>query len=281
MGLFGGGLGTILGGTAGFVIGGPAGAAIGAGIGSGLDTSANAAQAAETQANAANQASQLQYDMFLQQQKTLSPFVQAGQNAISGFSPYIQGGQNAYGQLTNLAGLNGTNAQNQAINAIESSPTFLAQLQQGENAMRQNAAATGGLRGGNFQNALMQYRPTLLANNIASQMSTLGGLATSGLTASQNLLQQGQNAAANTGTASMNAANQMATQLNLAGAATAGGQLASGNFLNSGLQGLGLAKSLGLSNTNSGFYGFSPLTALQYGTNPFSQQTAMLAEQGF
>ena len=266
MGLFGGGLGTILGGASGFVIGGPAGAAIGAGIGSGLDTSANAAQAAETQANAANQASQLQYDMFLQQQKTLSPFVQAGQNAISGFSPYIQGGQNAYGQLTNLAGLNGTNAQNQAINAIESSPTFLAQLQQGENAMRQNAAATGGLRGGNFQNALMQYRPTLLANNIANQMSTLGGLATSGLTASQNLLQQGQNAAANTGTASMNAANQMATQLGLAGAATAGGQLASGNFLNSGLQGLGLAKSLGLSFTapSFSFGGLEP----SYNTTP-------------
>ena len=277
MGLFGGGLGTILGGAAGFVIGGPAGAAIGAGIGSGLDTSANAAQAAETQANAANQASQLQYDMFLQQQKTLSPFVQAGQNAISGFSPYIQGGQNAYGQLTNLAGLNGTNAQNQAINAIQSSPTFLAQIQQGENAMRQNAAATGGLRGGNFQNALMQYRPTLLANNIASQMSTLGGLATSGLNATQNLTQIGQASAAGVGTAGQNMATNIGNLMGQSASAQAQAQIAAANAY--GNIGSSAIKAAGM--YYGGMNGLPSSYSTEWGTIPGSQQSAMLAAQTY
>ena len=254
-----------------------AAAIVGGSVISGYMASEGAQNAADTQAAASDRAAQLQYQQFQETQKTLAPFVQAGQNAIGGFSPYIQGGQNAYAQLSNLAGLNGVNAQNQAINAIQSSPTFLAQIQQGENAMRQNAAATGGLRGGNFQNALMQYRPTLLANNIANQMSTLGGLASSGLTASQNLLQQGQNAAANTGTASMNTAANIGNLMGQSASAQANAQIAAANAY--GNIGSSAIKAAGM--YYGGMNGLPSSYSTEWGTIPGSQQSAMLAAQTY
>lgn len=283
MGLFGGGLGTVLGGTAGFLIGGPAGAAIGAGIGSGLDSSAAAQSAAATQADAANRAADLQYQMYGQTKQTLSPFVTAGANALGGYQPFVTGGGQAYQQMQGLLGLGGANAQQQAIDALQSSPTYQAQLAAGQNAMLQNAAATGGLRGGNTQNALMQYSPTLLSNTIQQQLTNLGGLASTGLNATQNLAGLGQSSAAGVGAAGQNAATNMGTLMGQSAAATAGGQIAQGqlgsNLLSSGLGMYGLSQGLGL--TGGSNYGMNLGTALQYGTNPYSQQTSMLAAQNF
>jgi len=128
--------------------------------------------------------------------------------------------------------------QQQAINAIQSGPQFQAMTQQGENAILQNASATGGLRGGNVQGALAQFRPQLLNQLIDQQFSRLGGLTS-----------LGQNAAAGVGNAGMATGNSITNLLAQQGAARAGGALGQaagfGNALGGIGQGVGLYSALG------------------------------------
>ena len=91
-------------------------------------------------------------------------------------NPYVTQGVTALASQSDLLGLNGVDAQLTAINNIESSPLFQAQVQAGEEAILQNASATGGLRGGNIQGALAQYRPQMLQQAIQNQYANLGGL---------------------------------------------------------------------------------------------------------
>lgn len=131
--------------------------------------------------------------------------------------PYSQAGTAALGQQQALLGMGTPEAQQQAINAIQSGPQFQALQQQGENAILQNASATGGLRGGNVQGALAQFRPALLSGLIEQQYNRLGGLTSIG-----------QNAAAGVGNAGMQTGANVANLLGQQGAAAAGGQIAQG-----------------------------------------------------
>ena len=105
--------------------------------------------------------------------------------------------------------------------------------QQGETAILQNASATGGLRGGNTQAALAQFRPQLLAQLIESQYSKLGGL-----------VSIGQNAASGTGNAGQNSSNQIINALQQQGAASAGAALASGQGTANMWSGIGNTASM-------------------------------------
>ncbi len=137
--------------------------------------------------------------------------------------PFVEGGTSAFGAQQNLVGLNGSDAQRQALLGIEGSPQFASLMQQGENGILQNASATGGLRGGNVQGALAQFRPQMLQALIDQQYSRLGGL--SGL---------GANAAAGVGSAGMQSGRTVAELLQQQGAATAGGQVAAGGVARQG-----------------------------------------------
>lgn len=97
--------------------------------------------------------------------------------------PYAAAGEAALQQQQALAGLLGPDAQAAAIAQLESSPQFQSMLAQGERAILQNAAATGGLRGGNVQAMLAQFRPQLLSSIIEQQYGRLAGLAGTGLSA--------------------------------------------------------------------------------------------------
>lgn len=132
-------------------------------------------------------------------------------------SPYTQAGESAIGQQQTLLGLNGPEAQQAAINQLQSSPQFTSLVQQGENALLQNASATGGLRGGNTQNALSTLRPQMLSALIESQYSKLGGLTSIG-----------QNAAAGVGNAGMATSAQINQAFGNMGSAQAGAALAAG-----------------------------------------------------
>lgn len=132
-------------------------------------------------------------------------------------SPYANGGAAAFGAQQDLVGLNGADKQGAAINALADSPQFTALQQQGEDAILQNASATGGLRGGNTQAALAQFRPQLLAQLIEQQYARLGGMAS-----------VGQNAAAGVGNAGMQTGANVANLLNQQGAAQAGAALSAG-----------------------------------------------------
>lgn len=132
-------------------------------------------------------------------------------------SPYVSSGENALASQMNLLGLNGPEAERTAIQRIASGKGFNAQVEQGENALRQNAAATGGLRGGNIQAALAQFRPQMLSSAIDSQFNKLGGIA--------NI---GQSSAAGVGAAGQQTGANIANLYGQQGAAQAGAALASG-----------------------------------------------------
>lgn len=132
--------------------------------------------------------------------------------------PYVSTGTSAVGAQADLLGLNGTAANQAAANQIQNSPIFQSIAKQGENAILQNAAATGGLRGGNTQAALAQYRPALLQKYLQQHFQNLGSLSGLGQASAAGQASAGQASAANIG-------NLLGQQ----GAAIAGGQIASGN----------------------------------------------------
>lgn len=74
------------------------------------------------------------------------------------------------------AGMTGEQAQETAIDRIAQSPLLAELTRQGEEAILQNAAATGGLRGGNTQAALAEFRPQMLQNEIDKQFARLAGI---------------------------------------------------------------------------------------------------------
>lgn len=163
-----------------------------------------AESAAQTQAAASNLAIDEQRRQFDILTELLRPYVEAGQPALQ--------------QQQSLIGLRGAPEQQQAIGALEQSPLFQAKVRQGEEALLQQASATGGLRGGNIQAALAQFRPQMLESQIAQQYSRLGGLT-----------ELGQQSAAGQGTAGMEIAGAIGDLLAQRGAALAGGQLAAGS----------------------------------------------------
>lgn len=91
-------------------------------------------------------------------------------------SPYTEAGTGALQQQQALTGALGEKAQKDAIAGIQNSPSYQAALQSGETSILQNAAATGGVRGGRTQAALGQYAPQLLGQAIDQRYSQLGGL---------------------------------------------------------------------------------------------------------
>lgn len=132
-------------------------------------------------------------------------------------APYIESGETALTAQQNLIGLGGDRAQQLAIQQLERSPQYQALVEQGEEGILQNASATGGLRGGNVQNALMRFRPQVLSQLIESQYSKLGGLTS-----------QGQASAAGVGAAGQNTANTISSLLTRSGDAAAQSALTSG-----------------------------------------------------
>lgn len=91
--------------------------------------------------------------------------------------PFVQAGEGAIGAQAALTGLGGPQLERQAIEAIQAGPEFEALTRTGEEAILQNVAATGGLRGGNVQAALAQFRPQILSQLINQRFGRLGGIA--------------------------------------------------------------------------------------------------------
>jgi hypothetical protein len=145
-------------------------------------------------------------------------------------NPYVQAGTGALGQQQDMIGLNGADKQKAALAGIQSSPEFQALSQQGQDAILQNASATGGLRGGNTQAALAQFQPALLSQLINQQYARLGGMTS-----------LGQNAAAGVGNAGMQTGNAITGLLGQQGAAQAGAALAGGRANMNLINGLGSA----------------------------------------
>lgn len=116
------------------------------------------------------------------------------------FQPYLTSGGNALQSIDTLLGQNGNDPQAAAIAALKASPAFTSQYGTGQDTILQNAAATGGLRGGNTQNSLAQFGSGLLSQVIQQQLANLGGLSSQGVGAANSIGQFGQaNSSAITG----------------------------------------------------------------------------------
>ena len=163
-------------------------------------------RAAQIQADAAREGIKSQDAQFAKLVELMSPYVTAGNKGLSGQS--------------DIAGLNGFDAQQAAVGNIERSPLFAALTGQGEDSILQNASATGGLRGGNTQAALAQFRPQLLNSLIEQTYARYGGIS-----------QLGQAAAAGQAAAGQNLANATSDLLGQAGAAQAGGVIGRGSVV--------------------------------------------------
>lgn len=162
-----------------------------------------AKSAAEAQTQSADMGIAEQQRQFDAVQKLLAPYVNAGTGAVT--------------NQQNLIGLGGNDAQQQAIEQLKQSAQFGQLAQQGENSILQNASATGGLRGGNVQAALAQFRPQLLNQLIQQQFSNLGGIA-----------QLGQASAAGQASKGLQTGSNIANLYGQQGAAQAGQALAQG-----------------------------------------------------
>lgn len=210
----------------------------------GIMQSRAASSAAGAQTAAAEAGIEEQRRQFDAVREILKPYVTAGTEALTGLQPYAAAGAPALEQQQALLGLRGPEAQQAAISGIERGAGFQAQVRMGEEALLQRASATGGLRGGNIQAALAQFRPQMLQQEIDKQYGRLGGLTALGQTTSQNLAQFGQASAAGTATAGMRTGADIAGLLGQQGAARAGAELAQGqafaNVLNLPAQFLGM-----------------------------------------
>jgi hypothetical protein len=170
--------------------------------------SSSANKAADAQTEAAERGIEEQRRQFDAVQALLKPYVDAGQPALQ--------------QQQALLGLSGPEAQAQAIAALESGASYQANVRQGEEALLQNASATGGLRGGNIQGALGQFRPAMLQAEIDRQYGRLGGLTT-----------LGQQSAAGVGSAGLQTGARIGAYETNIGQAQAGAELQSGKALSS------------------------------------------------
>ena len=204
------GLLSSLGGIAGSYFGGPIGGAIGSALGGAIEGKEAVGEAAGIQAGAAQAGIDEQRRQFDAVQKLLQPYAAAGTGALAGQQAFL--------------GLQGPEAERAAIERIRGGETFQALAQQGEEALLQRASATGGLRGGNIQGALAQFRPALLSSLIEQQYGRLGGLTT-----------LGQNAAAGVGNAGMQTGTNVANLLGRQGQAQAGGVLGEQGALTGGI----------------------------------------------
>jgi hypothetical protein len=157
-----------------------AASALGAGssILSGITGGKAAKEAAKTQAAAYQKGIDEQHRQFDVTQANFQPYQQAGTQGLSG--------------IMGLLGLNGNDTQEQAIASLKASPAFTSLYNTGQDTILQNAAATGGLRGGNTESSLANYGSGLLSQVIQQQLAGYGGLASTGVGATNSLAGFGQ-----------------------------------------------------------------------------------------
>jgi len=244
--------------------------------------SSAAKSAAGTAAGAQERAAELgieeQRRQFDEVTKLLEPYVSAGVSALPGYAPFQQAGTRAFEQQQALSGLLGPEAQRSAISALEQGAEYQGLVRQGEEALLQRASATGGLRGGNIQAALAQFRPQMLSEAIERQLGRLGGFSATGLGVTGELAGLGQAAAAR------QAALGSATGTSIAGLLGQQGQARAGAALAGGVSPVGqfLSAAPSMIGTYYGMTGQSPFSGIRMPTSGTSviPQAAPLP-QGF
>lgn len=183
-------------------------AALAAGsIAGGAIAASGSESAAKTEANSANNASQVQMEMFNQTQVNEQPYVTAGANVLK--------------QLQGLTTPGGT-AQ------FQNSPGYQFQVQQGENAILNNRSALGGVNSGNTLKALNSYGQGVANQDYWNYYNAL-----------QTQAGNGQNAAANLGSLGTQVGSSIGNNIIGAGNASAAGTVGASNAVGNAVSGIG------------------------------------------
>lgn len=125
-------------------------------------------------------------------QQAVNELRQAGQQGqgfyeqgIQGFNPFAQQGTGASGIQAALSGAMGVDAQRQALANLQPVNEFLQS--EGERGVIRNAAALGGLGGGNVMKELSRFNQGLAGQSAQQQFQNLGTVADRGFGAVQNI----------------------------------------------------------------------------------------------
>jgi hypothetical protein len=186
-------------------------------VGSSLLGSSAASSAANTQADAANRASDLQYKMFQEQQTTQAPFRAAGETALNKLIP----------EATNYTPF--------SYSSMTADPGYQFRLSEGMKALGHKAGAGGGLVSGQSLKGLQDYAQNSASQEYTNAFNRYQTERAARLNPLQSLAGVGQSAAntigANAGTYGTNVGNLMTG----GAAASAAGQVGTANALTSGL----------------------------------------------
>lgn len=210
-----------------------------------------AKKAGQAQAQASEAGIEEQRRQFDIAQNLLRPYrdVSLTKFGLGGLTEFAKGGAEAYQQQLALAGLLGPEAEAAAIERVQTRPGFQAEMEAAEQALLQRAAATGGLRGGNIQAALAEFRPQMLREAIEQEYGRFGGLAGAGLETMSDIFAKGQASAAGTASQAQRTGESIAGLMGEAGAARAGARLGKGaaiqGVLNLPMQVLGMQYGAG------------------------------------
>lgn len=177
--------------------------------------SKQSSKAAKAQANSADAASQIQWDMYDQTRKDLDPYKQAGDTALN----------QLMGQMTPDGYFN----QTYTGQDIYSDPSYQFRLQQGQDAIQSSAAAQGGLLSGATLKALQNYGQESASQEYSNAYNRFNADQTNRYNRLSNLVGIGQNAAAQVGNAGAQTAQAVANNTMAGANSIAAGQVASAN----------------------------------------------------
>lgn len=232
-----------------------------AALGSAVIGGIGAQSAADTQAQAANNASATQLQMFQQTQNNLQPFISAGSgpalNALlsaTGTGPQLDSTGNMFFNPNEPLFINPTNVLGPAPNAqsfsYSPSPGFQSGLNYGIDALNNQSTLQGGPLSGNAMKELLKYSTSLTNQDFYNQLNLANSNYWNNVNTFSNnqsnvfnkllaLTQTGANAGANLGQTSANVGNQIGSNIIGAGNAQAAGTVGAANSLAGGVNSLG------------------------------------------
>lgn len=185
----------------------------------------SAKDAANTQARAAGNAAQVQWNMYDQNRTDQAPWRAAGGTAI--------------GQLGTATQPGGEFNRNFTLADFNKDPGYQFRLSEGQRGVEAGASARGGILSGAALKGLDRYNQGFASNEYENAYNRFNTNNTTRFNRLASIAGLGQTSAAQTGAAGTAAAGQIGSAYIGAGNAQAAGQIGVGNAVSGGLQTLG------------------------------------------